>query len=116
MQVRSRINNNQNLDSPKSSGFSALLTNRENIVKSGLGCKRLEPDRALKSQLNDSKGEGFPLPTASNNSMSDALGFNFSNVKIHVGDQAEQMNSSLNAKAFTYGSDIYFNKDMLRRQ
>ena len=64
----------------------------------------------LSSQLNQNKGNGNPLPKATLHNMSRAFGKDFSNVKIHTGTQAIQMNRDLGAKAFTYGSDIYFNK------
>ena len=44
--------------------------------------------------------------------MGAALGGDFSDVKIHTGPRAEKMNKSMNAYAFTYGKDIYFNKNM----
>jgi hypothetical protein len=37
------------------------------------------------------------------------FGMDFSRVRIHTGDDAAQLSSDLNAKAFTVGSDIYFN-------
>ena len=64
----------------------------------------------LPSRLNQSSGNGNPLPKATNDKMSLAFGNDFSKVKIHTGNQAIQMSGDLGAKAFTYGSDIYFNK------
>jgi len=66
--------------------------------------------QSLASKLNSSKGGGSPLPFDTNNYMSEAFGNNFSHVKIHTDSNAIQMNQGLNAKAFTHGSDIYFNK------
>jgi hypothetical protein len=42
--------------------------------------------------------------------MQSRFGTDFSSVNIHTGDEAIQMNRELNAKAFTVGSDIYFNQ------
>jgi hypothetical protein len=42
--------------------------------------------------------------------LSNALGADFSGVKVHTGQNAVEMNRSLNARAFTHGNDIYFNK------
>ncbi len=79
------------------------------IMKSGKkGGTKASP--ALANQLTKSKGKGTPLSSASNKSMSNKIGHDFSQVKIHTGEQAHQMNQSLNAKAFTHGSDIYFKK------
>ena len=42
--------------------------------------------------------------------MSNAFGTDFSSVRVHTGSNAVQMNQGLNARAFTHGSDVYFNK------
>lgn len=65
----------------------------------------------LVHQLNSSKGSGRPLSSETNQFMSNAFGADFSNVNIHADSNAVQMNQQLGAKAFTHGSDIYFNKD-----
>lgn len=49
-------------------------------------------------------GGGRPLPDAVRGKMEAALGANFSDVRVHVGPQAER----IGAIAFTVGSDIYF--------
>jgi ribosomal protein S18 acetylase RimI-like enzyme len=49
-------------------------------------------------------GGGRPLPEAVRGKMEAALGADFSNVRVHVGPQAER----IGAIAFTLGSDIYF--------
>ncbi len=64
----------------------------------------------LVHQLNSSKGSGRPLSAETNQFMSNAFGADFSNVNIHADSNAVQMNQQLGAKAFTHGSDIYFNK------
>ncbi len=65
---------------------------------------------ALSAQLGSSKGSGSPLPSTTNNFMSKAFGADFSNVRIHTGNRAVQMNEGLQARAFAHGSDIYFNR------
>ncbi len=65
---------------------------------------------ALSSQLNSSKGGGSPMSADTNQSMSQAFGTDFSRVRVHTGSSAVQMNQGLNARAFTHGSDVYFNK------
>ena len=42
--------------------------------------------------------------------MSNAFGSDFSNVRMHTNSKAQQMNQGMNARAFTHGSDIYFNR------
>ena len=65
---------------------------------------------SLESGLSHSKGNGSTIPAPINDSMSNALGYDFSNVRIHTDSYAIEMNKELNAQAFTHGSDIYFNE------
>jgi len=64
----------------------------------------------LAAQLNSSKGSGQPLPKGTLSSMNNVFGADFSGVRVHVGSRAEEMSQGIQAKAFTHGSDIYFNK------
>ena len=64
----------------------------------------------LSSQLNSSKGGGNPLPNKTLASMNHAFGADFSTVRIHTGSQAAEMSQGIQAKAFTHGSDVYFNQ------
>lgn len=65
---------------------------------------------ALQSSLRQSKGGGQSMDTVTQSFMGDRMGADFSNVKIHTNENAVQMNRQLNARAFTNGSDVYFNK------
>jgi hypothetical protein len=62
----------------------------------------------LENQINNSKGSGDRLPDESRSFMESRFGANFSDVKVHTGIQAGILNRSLNAQAFTHGSDVYF--------
>ena len=64
----------------------------------------------LQSQLNSSKGGGSPLPGPTLTSMSQAFGADFSSVRIHTDSRAAEMSQGIQAKAFTHGGDIYFNR------
>ncbi|MCG8326457.1 MAG: DUF4157 domain-containing protein [Chitinophagales bacterium] len=64
----------------------------------------------LASQLNNTKGRGNSLPQNTLLSMNQAFGTDFSNVRVHTDSQAREMSQGIQAKAFTHGSDIYFNK------
>ncbi len=65
---------------------------------------------ALQSQLNASKGKGASLPENTRTDMESTIGADFSGVSIHTDSNAVQMNKDLGAKAFTHGSDVYFNQ------
>ena len=63
----------------------------------------------IEGKLNASKGGGAPIPHAVKGQMENSFGMDFSNVRLHTGSSAVQMNQDLHAQAFTHGSDIYFN-------
>ena len=64
----------------------------------------------LNQSLNSSDGSGSTLPEEVRGDMETAFGADFSKVKIHTHPKAVQMNRQLSARAFTHGSDIYFNE------
>ena len=72
--------------------------------------KPAEASTDISSKLNQTKGSGSKLADGTNQFMSNAFGTDFSGVNIHTDTHAIQMNRSLNARAFTHGSDVYFNK------
>ncbi len=57
---------------------------------------------------------GRPLPRDTRRHMESAFGVDFSEVRIHRGGQAAEMNRQLGAKAFTHKGDIFFNDGMFR--
>lgn len=74
----------------------------------GHGGQEASPE--LAGQLDNSKGGGAPLPDTTQARMGRAFGADFGNVRVHTGRQAAAMSRSIQAKAFTHGSDIYFNE------
>ncbi len=62
------------------------------------------------SRLQSSKGGGSPLPENTRTDMESALGADLSGVRIHTGSEAAGMSKTINAQAFTHGSDVYFNE------
>ena len=69
-----------------------------------------QSDTGLGSRLESSRGSGRPLPRQTRAEMESKIGADFSGVNIHTDHKAEVMNRQLHARAFTYGSDIYFNR------
>jgi hypothetical protein len=63
----------------------------------------------LSSRVESSAGNGKPLPAKTLNEMNHSFGVDFGNVNIHDNSESANMNDELNAHAFTYGKDIYFN-------
>ena len=68
----------------------------------------VNPD--IQSQITNSRGKGFSLDNRTQAFMGSRFGTDFSHVKIHNDNRSHQLNSQLNARAFTIGNDIYFNR------
>lgn len=66
--------------------------------------------QSIASKLSRSKGKGQSLSEGTRSSMESAFAADFSQVKVHTDSSAIQMSRELNAKAFTNGSDVYFNR------
>ncbi len=65
---------------------------------------------SVSNRINSSRGKGSGLSGSTKSFMESRFETDFSNVNIHIGGEATQMNRELNAKAFTVGNDIYFNE------
>jgi hypothetical protein len=61
-------------------------------------------------------GESGSLDRDTGNFMSARLQADFDNVTIHTGQQAEELSQLLQARAFTWGSNIFFNKNEYQPQ
>lgn len=85
------------------------------ISKIGSGSAVMKKSEGVSSQssgsVNKSVGAvGQKLPASTKSKMEAGFQSDFSGVKIHNDENAHKMSASLNAKAFTTGSDIYFGK------
>jgi hypothetical protein len=62
----------------------------------------------LERSIQTAKGGGQPLDGGLQRSMGQAMGADFSGVKVHTDSQSDQLNQSIQAKAFTTGQDVFF--------
>ena len=76
-------------------------------AKSETGSK---PVTASKTVLDKAKTGGTKLPGDTRMFMQSKFNYDFSDVKVHTDGNAVKLNRSLNAQAFTYGKDIFFNE------
>ncbi len=67
-------------------------------------------DTDVARTIASAKGGGQPLHDGVRSSMEQGFGADFGGVRVHTGGQADELNRSLNARAFTTGSDIFFGK------
>ena len=75
-----------------------------------IGAEGGTPDGALQHEIQSQRGGGQPLDPAIGSRMGQAFGADFSGVKVHTDGRSHHLNRSLNASAFTVGSDIFFTK------
>jgi hypothetical protein len=64
----------------------------------------------IAEKISSAKENGSSLSPETNGFMSNAFGADFTEVKIHTGANAVQLNKQLGAKAFTHGNNIFFNQ------
>ncbi len=62
----------------------------------------------VSAQIASRRGRGTPLEPAVRSEMSATLGDAFSDVRVHTDPLASALARSVQARAFTTGSDIYF--------
>jgi hypothetical protein len=62
----------------------------------------------LEASIQQAKGSGQPLSDTIRKPMEQAFGADFSGVKIHADAKSDELNQSIQAKAFTTGTDIFF--------
>jgi Domain of unknown function (DUF4157) len=89
------------LDEENELGMNAVVE-RAAIADGGT----ITPD--LETSIQQARGSGQRLPDNIRQPMEQALGADFSGVKIHTDAQSHQLNQAVQAKAFTTGKDVFF--------
>lgn len=64
----------------------------------------------IESTIEQARGNGQTLTPKLQTQMGESMGADFSNVRIHTDSQADQLNRSIGARAFTTGKDLFFKK------
>lgn len=64
-------------------------------------------DPAIGSAIDAARGGGRELPAAERTEMEGHFGTDLSAVRVHTGGQADELNRSVQARAFTVGTDIF---------
>ncbi|ELS32850.1 hypothetical protein Pse7429DRAFT_1276 [Pseudanabaena biceps PCC 7429] len=65
-----------------------------------------EPD--LEASIQTARGGGQSLDPHLQTKMGQAMGADFSSVRVHTDSRSDQLNKSIQAKAFTTGQDVFF--------
>ncbi|BAZ32203.1 hypothetical protein NIES4074_47050 [Cylindrospermum sp. NIES-4074] len=62
----------------------------------------------IEESIQGAKGSGQPLAENVRKPMEKAFGADFSGVKVHTDGKSDQLNQSIQARAFTTGQDLFF--------
>ena len=80
------------------------------ISSGNSGSSGIAVSSQMESQLNHLQGGGQAMPEGLRSMMENGFGQDFGQVRLHTDSEAASMSSSIHAKAFTHGNDIYFNR------
>jgi hypothetical protein len=80
------------------------------VARDGEGSTTATTPPGVDAALRAARGSGNQLDSSTRASMSDRFGKDFSSVRVHADTSAAALSDRLNAKAFTIGNDIYFNR------
>ena len=95
-------NNVQRQEMPEEELQMKPILQRNGGVGGGAASEKLE------QKIESARGSGQSLDSGLQTKMGDAMGADFSGVKIHTDSQSDQLNRSIQAKAFTTGKDVFF--------
>ncbi|MEH2067385.1 MAG: DUF4157 domain-containing protein, partial [Nostoc sp.] len=62
----------------------------------------------LETSINQARGSGQSMADNIRQPMEQAFGADFSGVKVHTDSQSDELNQSIQARAFTTGQDVFF--------
>lgn len=85
-----------------------FIVNPMPLAQRQYGAESFELDDETTRRINEARGGGQPMENVLQEQMNASLGHDFSEVRIHTGAEADELNHRLSARAFTIGSDIFF--------
>ena len=92
----------------KTRPFQAPIMPIQTKLALGTPNDKHEQEADLESAINRKRGSGQTLDEGLQRSMGQAMGVDFSRVRVHTDKQSDQLNQSIQAKAFTTGHDMFF--------
>ena len=110
----------QTINSPQSvEPIVPEAVQRESVAKKGKelqmkpilqrkGTTNSEASTDLENAINSARGGGQSLDIGLQAKMGQAMGVDFSRVKVHTDERSDRLNQSIQAKAFTTGKDVFF--------
>ena len=106
MAMTKRISNIQREGMPEEEMELAQGKHLPDVQRDGMGVPPVTDD--MEGQINSAKGGGQTINEETRSYLEPRFGQDFSDVRIHTGAEADNLNNNLQAKAFTTGSDIFF--------
>ena len=91
----------QRMGKPEEEEGTAVQTKKQ------LGASTTAP-KNVEHGIQQAKGKGHTLPDHVRQPMESGMNADFSQVRIHTDDRANQLNDQVQARAFTTGKDIFF--------
>lgn len=86
----------------------------EEVQRTERSAKTPEVDATLAEQIRSLRGGGTPLPDGVRSFLEPRFGEDFSDVHVHTGSRADEAARSVNATAFTVGTDVVFRSGAYR--
>ncbi|MBD2450055.1 alpha/beta fold hydrolase [Nostoc sp. FACHB-152] len=93
---------------PEAQEEAEELTMQPLVQRQPVGGGKAVATTELEDSIQEAQGKGEPLAENIRQPMEQAFGADFSGVRIHADAKADEMNRSLQARAFTVGQDIFF--------
>ena len=93
-----------------SAPVAVMASRKQPAGPAPVGAEGGELAAAEESRIHAARQGGTPLPRAVRRSMEGAFGADFSGVRLHTGAEAESLNRSVGAIAFTVGHDIFLGR------
>lgn len=83
---------------------------RRSVEAASVGLEGGPLEADVEASIQRQRGQGEALPPALRTSMEGSFGADFSSVRVHADSSADALNRSMQARAFTVGSDIFFSR------
>lgn len=97
------------------SNVAARPINRSaELVGSTIGASGGDVDGSTERKINAARSGGRPMAPTLRRSMEQAIGADFSRVRLHVSADSDDLNRKIQARAFTTGSDIFVRRSEYR--
>ncbi|WP_414553463.1 DUF4157 domain-containing protein, partial [Anabaena sp. CCY 0017] len=102
LQMKPEITSLQRQEEPEEELQAKSILQRQEAIGGG------EASTDLDTAINSARGSGQEMADNIRQPMEQAFGADFSGVKVHTDGQSDQLNQSIQARAFTTGQDVFF--------